>query len=141
MNIDLLRTYLLSLPHAEETMQWGDNLVFWVGDKTLGGKMFALADLSGEGKAVFSFCAGPERYHQLLEIDGIFPAPYLARAFWVALEHYDALPSRELKEELLHGHDLVYNKLTRRTRELLALPKAAQKRAAAKKKAAKKTSR
>jgi predicted DNA-binding protein (MmcQ/YjbR family) len=128
MNIDLLRTYLLSLPHVEETMQWGDNLVFWVGDKTIGGKMLALADLSGEAKAVFSFCAGPDRYHQLLEIDGIIPAPYLARAFWVALESYDVLPSRDLKEELLNGHGIVYNKLTKKTRELLAQPKAAKKK-------------
>lgn len=132
MNIDLLRTWLLSLPHVEETMQWGDNLVFWVGDKTIGGKMFALANLSPDGKGVLSFCAGPERYHQLLEIEGIFPAPYLARAFWVALESYNALPARELKEELLNGHGIVYNKLTKRTRELLTQSKAVQKKAAKK---------
>ena len=46
MNVELLRAFLLSLPHVEETMQWGDNLVFWVGDKAIGGKMFALANLS-----------------------------------------------------------------------------------------------
>ena len=36
------REFLLQLPHVVETMQWGANLVFWVGDKAIGGKMFAL---------------------------------------------------------------------------------------------------
>ncbi len=46
-------------------MQWGANLVFWVGDKAIGGKMFALANLDEDGKAVLSFHAGPERYAEL----------------------------------------------------------------------------
>ena len=59
-NIDAerIRAYLLTLPHAVETMQWGANLVFWVGDKTIGGKMFALVNLDGDGKAVISYAAG-----------------------------------------------------------------------------------
>ena len=97
MNIESLRKFLLSLPHVEETMQWGESLVFWVGDKSIGGKMFAVASLDASHGRVFSFAAGPERYHELLETEGVFPAPYLARAFWVALEHYSAIPSAELR--------------------------------------------
>jgi len=36
--------------------------------------MFALANLSGDGRGVLSFSANPERYHELLEVDGVFPA-------------------------------------------------------------------
>ena len=43
MDAERLREYVLSLPHVVETMQWGANLVYWVGDKAIGGKMFALA--------------------------------------------------------------------------------------------------
>ena len=75
MNVELLRAFLLSLPHVEETMQWGDNLVFWVGDKAIGGKMFALANLSPDSHGVLSFAAGPERYAELLEIEASFPLP------------------------------------------------------------------
>ncbi|MGB0123777.1 MAG: MmcQ/YjbR family DNA-binding protein, partial [Silvibacterium sp.] len=64
MNVESLRKFLLSLPHVEETMQWGDNLVFWVGDKAIGGKMFALANLDRDSNGVLSFSAGPERYHE-----------------------------------------------------------------------------
>ena len=41
MDSESARAFLLRLPHVEETLQWGNNLVFWVGDKAIGGKMFA----------------------------------------------------------------------------------------------------
>ncbi len=85
MDAERLREYLLRLPHVVETMQWGANLVFWVGDKAIGGKMFALINLDDDQRAVLSFAAGPERYAELLETEGVVPAPYLARAHWVAI--------------------------------------------------------
>jgi len=122
MDIDALRKFLLSLPHVEETMQWGDNLVFWVGDKAIGGKMFALANLGRDGRGVLSFSVGPERYHDLLETDGAFPAPYMARIFWIAIERYDVFSSSELQQLLRNAHQLTFNKLPKRTRDVLALP-------------------
>jgi predicted DNA-binding protein (MmcQ/YjbR family) len=128
MNVEALRTWLLTLPHVAETVQWGDNLVFWVGDKTIGGKMFALANLSGDSHGVLSFAAGPERDAELLEVEGVFPAPYLARAYWVAIERYDVFPPLELKEHLRHAHSVVYDKLPKRTKDVLALPGAERKK-------------
>jgi predicted DNA-binding protein (MmcQ/YjbR family) len=128
MNIDLLRKFLLSLPHVEETMQWGDNLVFWVGDKAIGGKMFALANLSPDGKGVLSFVAGPDRYHELLETEGVFPAPYMARIFWVAIEHYDVFSSTQLEQLLRNAHQLTFAKLPKHTRDALAMPAAERKK-------------
>jgi hypothetical protein len=58
MDAEGLRAFLLSLPDVAETMQWGDNLVYWVGDKAIGGKMFALASLEPDHGAVLSFAAG-----------------------------------------------------------------------------------
>jgi hypothetical protein len=43
MDVERLREYLLRLPHVVETMQWGANLVFWVGDKAIGGTRDVLA--------------------------------------------------------------------------------------------------
>ena len=103
-------------------MQWGDNLVFWVADKAIGGKMFALANLSPDSKGVLSFAAGPERYHELLETEGVFPAPYMARIFWIAIERYDAFSSRELEQLLRNAHQLTFAKLPKRTRDVLAMP-------------------
>lgn len=136
MNIDALRQFLLSLPNVEETMQWGDNLVYWVGDKAIGGKMFALANLSHDGKGVLSFSAGPERYHELLETEGVFPAPYMARIYWVAIERYDVFSANEFQRLLRDAREITFNKLPNRTRDLFALPAAQQKKliAAARKK-------
>ena len=128
MNVESLRTWILTLPHVAETMQWGDNLVFWVGDKAIGGKMFALANLSVDSRGVLSFAAGPERYAELLEVEGAFPAPYLARAHWVAIERYDVFTSSELKEHLRSAHSVVYGKLPKRTREALTMAPAEHKK-------------
>ncbi len=128
MDAERARECLLRLPHVVETMQWGANLVFWVGDKAIGGKMFALLNLDDDHKAVFSFHVGPERYPELLEIEGVFPAPYLARAHWVALRHWGALRAGELEEQLRQGHGLIYARLPKRTRDVLAMPPGMQRR-------------
>jgi predicted DNA-binding protein (MmcQ/YjbR family) len=128
MDAERAREYLLRLPHVVETMQWGANLVFWVGDKAIGGKMFAVFNLDEDQKAVLSFAAGPERYAELLETEGVFPAPYLARAHWVSLRHWGVLRSSELEEQLKHAHDLIYNKLPKKTKDVLAMPAAMQRK-------------
>ncbi|HEX4067842.1 MAG TPA: MmcQ/YjbR family DNA-binding protein [Acidobacteriaceae bacterium] len=128
MDAESLRAYLLSLPDVVETMQWGDNLVFWVADKAIGGKMFALASLEPDHGAVLSFAAGPERFAELVEIEGVFPAPYLARAHWVAVERWTTLPDRELKELLKRARELVHAKLPKRTKDMLAMPAAEKKK-------------
>lgn len=128
MDAESTRAFLLSLPLVEETLQWGNNLVFWVGDKAIGGKMFALINLDGDGRAVMSFAAGPEGSAELLETDGIFPAPYLARAHWVAMERWDVLRKSELESRLRSARGLTEAKLPERTREMLAMPAAERRK-------------
>jgi predicted DNA-binding protein (MmcQ/YjbR family) len=128
MDVERIRAYLLTLPHAVETMQWGANLVFWVGDKAIGGKMFALANLDGDGRAVISYAAGAERYSELLEIEGIIPAPYMARIFWVAVERWDVFRTTEWERELRAAHSITFNKLPPRTRAVLAMTATQQRR-------------
>jgi len=122
MDAERIRGFLLKLPHVVDTMQWGANLVFWVGDKAIGGKMFALVNLDGDGRAVMSYAAGPERYSELLEREGLFPAPYMARIFWVAVESWSVFRPAEWEAELLAAHALTFNKLPPRTRAVLAMP-------------------
>ena len=122
MDNERIRAICLALPHAAETLNWGNVLVYWVGDRELGGKMFALTNADGAGDVVLSFHCGAERYHELLEQEGICPAPHLARAFWVALERWDALRPREIEQELARAHALIYAKLPKRVKAALALP-------------------
>jgi predicted DNA-binding protein (MmcQ/YjbR family) len=122
MDNQRIRDLCLALPHAGETVNWGHHLVYWAGDRDLGGKMFAMTDLDGSGAGVLWFHCGAERFHELLEVDGIIPAPYLAKARWVTLERWDALRPRQIEDELRRAHDLIFAKLPPRTKALLALP-------------------
>jgi predicted DNA-binding protein (MmcQ/YjbR family) len=136
MDAEKVRAMLLKLPHVAETMQWGANLVFWAGDKAIGGKMFAVVDLDGKGGPVISYAAGPERFAELLENDGVIPAPYLARAHWVAVERWDVFRASDWQRQLEAAHALIYTKLPKRTRDVLAMPDAKKLIAARKKKLA-----
>jgi predicted DNA-binding protein (MmcQ/YjbR family) len=128
MDVERVRAIVKKLAHVEETVQWGENLVFWVGDKAIGGKMFALVNMdpggvvNAAGRAVMSFSAGQERYVELVENEGVVPAPYFARIHWVALEHWEAIEPRELAALLAAAHALTYAKLPQRTKDVLALP-------------------
>ncbi len=112
MDIDWLRR-CCRLPHVTESVQWGDNLVFKVA-----GKIFAIAALE-PADVCLSFKCSPDDFADLTERPGIIPAPYLARAHWVALESEDALPPGELKQRLRNSYDLVVAGLTKRIRATL----------------------
>jgi predicted DNA-binding protein (MmcQ/YjbR family) len=122
MDNERIRELCLALPHVTETLNWGQVLVYWVGDRAIGGKMFALTNADAVGDVVLSFHCGAERFHELLENEGICPAPHLGRAYWVALERWDALRPREIEEELRQAHALIFEKLPKRTKAALALP-------------------
>jgi predicted DNA-binding protein (MmcQ/YjbR family) len=121
MDAESAREFLLSLPHVEETQQWGDNLVFWVGDKAIGGKMFVLLNLSGDG-GVVSYPAGAERFHEVVEREGLKPAPYFARIFWVAADGWDAWRNAEWQEEFRAAHAMTLAKLPKKVLAVLAMP-------------------
>jgi predicted DNA-binding protein (MmcQ/YjbR family) len=128
MDAERARAFLLTLPHCVETQQWGDNLVLWVGDKAVGGKMFCLIDLSGGGQGVVSFAAGAERFAELVEIDGLRPAPYMARIFWVSAERWGALRNSEWEEVFRAAHGMTLAKLPKKVLDVLALPEREKKK-------------
>ncbi|HUF02948.1 MAG TPA: MmcQ/YjbR family DNA-binding protein [Aridibacter sp.] len=105
MNIEGLRAFCLSLPHATEDVKWEKDLTFCVGEK-----MFAVVGLE-PGPAVMSFKCTPEKFAELTERPGVIPAPYLARYNWVALETFDALAEEELKALVRTSYELVFDKL------------------------------
>jgi len=116
MLLDWLRPYCLSFPGATENVQWGNDLVFKVA-----GKMFAVANLE-PGKHVLAFKCSPEDFAELTERPAITPAPYLARAQWVAMARETAIPRRELEALLKRSYELVAAKLPKSVRSRLAAP-------------------
>jgi predicted DNA-binding protein (MmcQ/YjbR family) len=129
MDNERIRKLCLALPHVTETVNWGHHLVYWVGDRAKGGKMFAMTDLDGTGTGVLWFHCGGERFHELVEIEGIIPAPYLARAHWVTVERWAVLQTRQYEEELRHAHDLILSKVPKRVARSLEIPEPQRVRA------------
>jgi predicted DNA-binding protein (MmcQ/YjbR family) len=113
VNIEWVRRFCLSLPHTTETVQWGNDLVFKVG-----GKMYAVAMLE-PGPHWLSFKCTPEAFGELTERPGIAPAPYLARAQWVAVEHPSVLSRGELEHLLRTAYEMVFAKLPKKVRASL----------------------
>lgn len=128
MDNERIREICMALPHVAETVNWGHHLVYWAGDREIGGKMFAMTDLDGSGTGVLWFHCGAERFHELCEIDGIFASPYLAKAHWVTVERWDVLRPRQIEDELFRAHALIYARLPKRTRAVLEMPGAERAR-------------
>ena len=115
MDIETLRRYCLSLPHATEGIQWGNDLLF-----RIGGKMFAVVALE-RTPASIAFKCTPEEFAELTEREGIIPAPYMARNNWVMLESLDVLPRAELKRLIKDSYAMVAAQLTKRVQAQLGL--------------------
>jgi predicted DNA-binding protein (MmcQ/YjbR family) len=118
MNVAWVRKLCLALPHTAESVQWGEHLVFKVG-----GKIYAIAALEPQG-VWLSFKTAPDEFATLTEVPGIIPAPYLARAQWIALETLDAVRATELERLLKKAYQLIFAKLPRKKQAELTGPDA-----------------
>ena len=114
MDVEWIRKHCMALPHTTEQMQWGYDLVF-----KIGGKMYAVTPLE-PAPTWLSFKCSAENFAELVERVGIIPAPYMARAQWVALETEDALSRAEIKKLLRQAYELVKAKLPKKTQTALA---------------------
>ena len=108
MTVESIRRWCLALPGVTEDIKWDDDLVF-----SVGGKMFCVAMLGPPHR--LSFKCEDETFAELVEREGIIPAPYLARAKWVSLEALDgAMEWRELEGRLRRSYELVKASLTKK---------------------------
>src|SRR5262249_3712577 len=71
MTTDTLRTICRSLPAVTEDVKWGSDLCFSVAKK-----MFVVVNLEPPHQVAFKCTA--ESFAELVERDGIIPAPYMA---------------------------------------------------------------
>jgi predicted DNA-binding protein (MmcQ/YjbR family) len=112
MTVERLRKFCLSLRGTTEDVKWGQDLAF-----SIGGKMYAVVNL--EPPHQLSFKCTPESFGELVEREGLIPAPYLARAMWVQEERLgDALEPREREALLRMSYELVLAKLPKKKRQL-----------------------
>jgi len=103
--VDWIRELCLSFPEVTEDMPWGDDLCFKVR-----GKIFAGAVLSDGRFPRITLKCSPETFHELLEVEGIVPAPYVGRYKWIQLSHSNVLPAGELESLIRQSYELVIAK-------------------------------
>ena len=94
--------FCASLPAATRTVQWEGVIVFKVG-----GKMFCLIAPREHSVGRICFKCPDEHYEALSRSDGFRPAPYLARAKWVALDDPGVLTTAEMKAYIERAHAVI----------------------------------
>jgi predicted DNA-binding protein (MmcQ/YjbR family) len=111
MTVDTVRTICRTMPGATEDLKWGADLAF-----SVGGKMFCVVNT--EPPHQMSFKCTPDDFAELIEREGLIPAPYLARAMWVQQSELagEVLDRRELQQLLQTSYDLVVAKLPKSKR-------------------------
>src|ERR1700690_1647203 len=101
-DVESIRKLCLSFPDVTEDMPWGDDLCFKVRGKIFTGMVLS----DGRFPRMTLKCA-PETFHDLLEIEGVSPAPYVGRYKWVMLANSNVLPAGELETLIRQSYELV----------------------------------
>ncbi len=104
MDLVQLREYCLSLPNVTEDVKWEKNLCFLIGNK-----MFCVGSL--QSKFSFSFKVMEEDFDELCDMEGIIPAPYLAKYKWVLVQNSDCFPNKEWQQYIKQSYGLIKSNL------------------------------
>src|SRR5215471_19391713 len=113
--IDWVRSFCLSLPHTTEDVQWEHDLLF-----RIAGKIYCIANLEpGLVPTKLAFKCTQEAFAELVEVEGIIPAPYMARNHWVAITDLNALRQDEIKNFVRISYSLVRERLPKKTQASL----------------------
>src|SRR3981189_984635 len=110
-DVDWIRKLCLSFPDVTEDMPWGDDLCF-----KIRGKIFTGIVLSDGRVPRITLKCAPETFHELLEIEGISPAPYVGRYKWVMLANSNVLSANELESLIRQSYELVAAKAPKQTK-------------------------
>ena len=109
-------SFCSTLPAATRTVQWEGVVVFKVG-----GKMFCLIAPPDHSVGRICFKCPPEHYEALSHSPGFRPAPYLARAKWVALDNPGILTAPETRAYIKRAHAVIAAALPRKKQAALGL--------------------
>ncbi len=112
MNIESLRNLCLSLPGVTEDIKWDHDLCF-----SIGGKIFCVTTVDADDGA--SFKVRDEDFKEMVDREGIIPAPYLKRSHWVYVLDFLWLNEAEWQHYISQSYELVKATLSKKLRENL----------------------
>lgn len=108
MNIESIRTFVLSLPHVQEDIKWENDLCFLIGSK-----IFCVTRLHSIQFGI-SLKVTKEEHDELIEKPGIRPAPYLARYNWIYIEDADVFNKEKWQYYIQQSYEIVKAKLPKK---------------------------
>ncbi|HEX7816717.1 MmcQ/YjbR family DNA-binding protein [Dyella sp.] len=101
-------------PGVTRDIKWGDALVF-----SVGGKMFVVTGMQPGQAGRLMFKVPVERFLELTDQAGMAPAPYLARAHWIAVTDRPRFDRAELEAHIQQSYLLVRSKLSKKQQAAL----------------------
>jgi len=115
MYADELIKFCRALPHVVEDIKWGNDRVFSI----QGGKMFCVFSMDTEHPTRLSFKVDEHRFLEMTDRPQFIPAPYMARAHWVALVDEKGISLKELKGLVQGSYDWYFSKLSKKAQREL----------------------
>jgi|SRR6185295_10639831 len=109
MNASDIQKFCKTLKGTTQDVKWGHDLCYMVG-----GKMYCVHSLKGPLNT--SFKTTPEEFGELIERNGIIPAPYVAKHHWVRVEDPGALRKKEWELYIQKSYALVVDKLPKKVK-------------------------
>src|ERR1051326_2515016 len=113
-HVDWVRKFCLSLPHTTEDIQWENVLLFRIARR-----IYCLVPLEPGAMGKIAFKCTPDKFAELIELEGIIPAPYMARNCWVSVVDLNVLRRAAIEELIENSYWLVRERLPKRVQESL----------------------
>jgi predicted DNA-binding protein (MmcQ/YjbR family) len=111
MTLEAIQKICTRFEAVTEDIKWENHVCF-----NIGGKMF-LITAPDSSPITASFKTSEEKFNELIEREGLKPAPYLAKHKWVYIDDISRLSSKEWKELLELSYQLVKAKLPKRKKK------------------------
>lgn len=109
--------YCGSLKSTTHVVQWEGESVW-----KIGGKIFAIhSGRDDESCQILSIKCSELNFQILRELEGIIPAPYLARGNWVQIQTKEAMSNDDVKDYIKLSYDIISKKLTKKLRDELGI--------------------
>lgn len=103
MNPDKLRALCLSLPGSVEELKFGSDLYY-----SVAGEVFCTTP--AEVESGVSFQVKAEEFREISRREGIIPAPYHARDYWVYVLEFNWLKKQEWEHYIRQSYQLALDR-------------------------------
>lgn len=117
MNIEEVRTFCLSLPHATERQPFGPDTL----SLEIGGKIFCLLELSGAWQ-FYNLKVDPDFSVELREsYSCIRPGFHMNKKHWISVDFNSSIPLCREEEIIRHAYECTARGLSRKQRRGLGM--------------------